>query len=105
MLIPGTQWDRQLEMDCVMEQGWENNITIKKPYLRDLITKDILGHNLFMYLAVLRFYHEVIMGYRYVIRDGKWILELDPKHDRKKALAKYMKDLNIVKEDGKYRFK
>ena len=105
MLIPGTQWDRQLEMDCVMEQGWENVITIKKPYLRDLITKDILGHNLFMYLATLRFYHEVIMGYKYEIRNGKWFLVLDPKHDRKKALEKYMKDLNVVKENGKYRFK
>nr|DAQ55959.1 MAG TPA: hypothetical protein [Caudoviricetes sp.] len=105
MLIPGTQWDRQLEMDCVMEQGWENVITIKKPYLRDLITKDILGHNLFMYLATLRFYHEVIMGYKYEIRNGKWFLVLDPKHDRKKALKKYMTDLNVVKENGKYRFK
>ena len=103
-LVPGTQWDRQLEIDCTMEQGWENGIILKKPYLKDII-KDILGHNLFMYLATLRFYHEVIMGYKYEIRDGKWILELDPKHDRKKALSKYMKDLNVVKENGKYRFK
>ena len=103
-LVPGTQWDRQLEIDCVMEQSWEKYIVLKKPYLKDLI-KDVLGHNLFMYLATLRFYHEVIMGYKYEIRNGKWLLELDPKHDRKKALKKYMKDLNVVKEDGKYRFK
>nr|DAP68693.1 MAG TPA: hypothetical protein [Caudoviricetes sp.] len=103
-LVPGTQWDRQLEMDCTMEIGWENYTIIKKPYLKDLI-KDVLGHNLFMYLATLRFYHEVIMGYKYEIRNGQWLLELDPKHDRKKALKKYMKDLNVVKENDKYRFK
>lgn len=103
-LIPGTQWNRQLEMDCSMEYGWEKDEILKKPYLKDFI-ENLLGHNLFMYLATLRFYHEVIMGYKYEIRDGRWYLVLDPKHDRKKALAKYMKDLNVVKEDGKYRFK